>query len=95
MLFPELSAALVPLPSLRPQRPIRPAWAPVISMFLAAAIWAAVRATFQMRTSSTTPAKKPSATPAVVRALPTVVRLLVRALAGLPTASVPSLAPSR
>ena len=67
----------------------------MISLFFAAWIWVNVRAVFQIRTSSTTPAKKPAAVPAVVSALPTAVSDVVAAFAGLPTASVPSSAPSR
>ena len=49
-------AAVVPLPSLRPQRPMRPV--PLVtSRFLLSLISCAVRAWSQIRTSSTIPAK--------------------------------------
>ena len=95
MALPALSAVVAPLASFMPQRPSRSVWAPVISESLAARMSAPDRATLQIRTSSTTPAKKPAAAFAVVSALPTVVRELVWALAGLLTARVPSSAPSR
>ena len=59
------------MPSFMPQRPMRPAVGTLISLFVSAWIWAGVRATLQMRTSSTAPAKKPAAAPVVVSALPT------------------------
>ena len=54
----------------------------MISVSLVAWIWASVRAEFQIRTSSTTPAKNPAAVPVVVNALPTAVSEVVAALAG-------------
>src|SRR2546428_7960442 len=56
-LLPE-SPTTVPLPSFIPQRPMRPA-ADVISVFLAAKMSPAERATFQTRASSRTPLKNP------------------------------------
>ena len=57
----ELPAA-VPVPSLRPQRAIRPlpesSSTPMLFW-----IWVWVRATFQIRASSSRPAKKPAAVP--------------------------------
>ena len=55
----------------------------------------ALRATDQMRASSTTPSKKPAATPAVVIALPIVACAVFAAFAGWPTTSVASTQPSR
>ena len=69
MLCPELSATVVPLPSFRPQRPNSPG-ADRISPVIPSRICCAVRAEFQMRTSSMTPSKNPAATPVEVRALP-------------------------
>ncbi len=83
MLLPELSAAVVPLPALRCQSPIRPAWA-AISMSLLAWMSAWLRAVFQIRTSSTTPEKKPPGVcvALVLREVPTAVMTFVAALAG-------------
>ena len=64
------STAVVALPSLKCHSPMRPACG-AISVFLAAWISDRLRATFQIRTSSTTPWKKPAATPVEVIAVPT------------------------
>ena len=76
--FAPMTVPLRPLPdesftppqaSLKPQRPSKPV--PVgISTSLPARICAAVRATFQMRDSSSVPPKKPAATPVELSALP-------------------------
>jgi hypothetical protein len=81
-LLPEASAIDVPKPSFMFQTPSSPLCGVVIAAFFAAWIWAWLRALFQMRTSSTAPAKKPAGALAVVRALPTAVIALVRLLAG-------------
>ena len=95
LLLPELSARLVPLPSLRFQTPSSPVCGLVISVSLLAWICASVWALSQIRTSSMLPAKKPAAVPVVVRALPIEVSALVAALAGLPMLRLPASAPSR
>src|SRR5829696_8999617 len=61
--------ATEPVFSFNPQRPIKPV--PLVnSEFMLAWISACERATFQMRVSSITPAKKPAAAPADVMAVP-------------------------
>src|SRR5439155_22132119 len=56
---PALLATWVWASSLRPQRPTSPEVGPVISLVIDAWIWAWVRATLQMRTSSSAPLKNP------------------------------------
>ena len=68
----------------------------VSSRFLLALIWAAVRTTFQTRASSTTPWKKPAATPPEVMAVPRAACwMLVASGVKAPTARVWSRTPSR
>src|SRR5207247_4384876 len=62
MPLPDESPTAVPLPSFMPQRPINPD-ADGTSMSFVPLICACVRAKFQMRASSRTPLKKPSAAP--------------------------------
>jgi hypothetical protein len=94
-LLPEASASEVPKPSFMFQTPRSPLCGVVIAAFFAAWIWARLRALFQMRTSSTAPAKKPAASFVVRSALPTAVIAFVSAFAGLPTEAVASRTPSR
>jgi hypothetical protein len=54
-----VSPTMDPLPSEKPQRPSRWFLTPLIAMSLVAWISAALRAMFQMRTSSMVPAKNP------------------------------------
>jgi hypothetical protein len=97
--FPDESAVVVPLVSEYPHRPRRPVAPAVISLFFALRICAPVRATFQIRVSSISPAKKPAATaPAAVEviALPTAACWIdVDSGVKLPTVSVRSSFPSR
>ncbi len=66
---PTEPATDVPAPSFMPQRPIRPV-PEVSSEFIEPWICAWVLATFQIRTSSTRPAKKPASTPVESDAVP-------------------------
>ncbi len=90
------SATSVPDPSFIPQRPMSPV-ALLISTSLPARISAGVRATFQMRASSSTPLKNPAAVPFVVNALPSAAIVAVLAeFGGWPTTvAAPSATPSR
>ena len=86
MLWPELSATVVPLFSFRPHRPSRPG-AEKISPSIPSAICCCVRAAFQMRTSSMAPSKNPDAAPVDVSALPMAACWMLSERGGRPTVS--------
>ena len=92
--WPELSPTDVPEPSFNPQRPCRFV-AEMISPVIPSAICCAVRATFQMRTSSMAPSKNPAAAPVDVRALPIAACWMLSDRGGRPTVSDPSCTPFR
>ena len=80
---------------MRPQRPTSPDVGPVISLVIDAWIWAWVRATLQMRTSSSAPLKNPAATLVEFRAVAKETATLLAAATGWPTALWFSSRPSR
>ena len=86
---------MVPEPSSSPQRPTSPVCGVVICALTLARICAAVRATFQIRTSSNGPTNSPSRAPVVVVAVMKFIGANVAVSGGRLTASEDSSWPFR